>query len=334
MNAVASSSPLLSSPEINPAEVLDHPSGYLALSARNQRFTLPGVPGCIAYRAQGKHLILFGGVHAPPTAWDPLLAAFQHEATQQRRGLVGVQVRTAQVDLFRRHGFRVNQFGTTYGLRLRDFSLAGTPRVKLRHKIKQARVAGLRIKEVGRDLHATNDTFAHLQAVSDAWLRAKGKKELDFMIGELGQPTTHERRIFVVTDATEAMVGFITYVPVWGERPGYLHDLTRRVPTAPTGAMELCNATAIERFLAEAVEHLHFGFTPFIIDSAATPRESRFLAWMVRLLGTYGSVIYPAQSQVQYKLKWGPTIIEREWLALQPPSLRAIVDLLVLTRSV
>ena len=292
------------------------------------------MPGCIAYRAHGKHLILFGGVHAPPPFWEPLLTAFQREATQQHRGLVGVQVRTAQVDLFRQHGFTVNQFGTTYGLRLPDFSLAGTPRVKLRHKIKQARVAGLHIKEVGPDLPATADTFAHLQAVSDAWLRAKGKKELDFMIGELGRPEARERRIFVVTDAVKVVLGFITYVPVWGERPGYLHDLTRRVPTAPTGAMELCNATAIERFRAEAVDYLHFGFTPFIIDHATTPRESRFLAWMVRLLGTYGSMIYPAHSQVQYKLKWGPTIIEREWLALQPPSVRAIIDLLVLTRSV
>jgi hypothetical protein len=36
---------------------------------------------------------------------------------------------------------------------------------------------------------------------------------------------------------------------------------------------------------------------------------------------------------VAYKLKWGPTVIEPEYLACRPLSLRAIWDLLVLTRS-
>ena len=121
---------------------------------------------------------------------------------------------------------------------------------------------------------------------------------------------------------------------MWGEHPGYLHDLSRRLPHAPAGTMELCNACAIERFLSEQVEYLHFGFTPFIVDDRATPQENRLLAWMVRLLGRYGHRLYPAHSQEQYKRKWGPTLIEREWLALQPPVWRAIVDVLRLTRAV
>ena len=44
--------------------------------------------------------------------------------------------------------------------------------MKLRHKIKQARTAGLRALEVGRDIPSDAATFERLAAVSAAWLRA------------------------------------------------------------------------------------------------------------------------------------------------------------------
>jgi lysylphosphatidylglycerol synthetase-like protein (DUF2156 family) len=208
--------------------------------------------------------------------------------------------------------------------------------MKLRNKIKRARAAGLRTLEVGTDpgLLRSAATFARLSQVSEGWLRKKGKKELAFMIGELGEPADTRRRIFAVLDTAEQIQGFITYVPASGERPGYLHDLTRRAPTAPPGTMELCNAEAIAQLQREAVAYLHFGFTPFVVDAPEGPYASRGLAWGRRLLGKYGRAIYPAQSQIDYKLKWGPQIIEPELLAARPLSLRALIDLLVVTRSI
>src|SRR5262249_7379679 len=161
-----------------------------------------------------------------------------------RRRVIAVQVRGDQADLFRTRGFTVNQFGSTYGLRLPGFSYAGTRRMRVRQKVKQARKAGLRILEVGRGLPADGATVDRLRAVSEAWLRAKRKKELDFLVGELGGPGDPDRRIFTAADAAGRLQGFITYVPAWGRRPGYLHDLTRRLPEAPVGTMELCNAHA------------------------------------------------------------------------------------------
>jgi hypothetical protein len=73
----------------------------------------------------------------------------------------------------------------------------------------------------------------------------------------------------VVSDRAHQAQAFITYVPVWGERPGVLHDLTRKRPTAAVGALELCNAVALDRFIAEGMPFLHFGFTPFIVEPEA-----------------------------------------------------------------
>jgi lysylphosphatidylglycerol synthetase-like protein (DUF2156 family) len=320
--------------EADAAGVINHPSGYLALSSRNSRYMEEGLRGFIAYRECGKHLVMMGGVHAPEEMRDQLLGGFLAEAESIGRRVVAVQVREEQLELFRARGFKVNQLGASYGVKLSGFSLAGARNMRLRHKIKKAREAGLRVLEVGREIASDETVFERIREVSEGWLRGKGRKELDFMVGEIGEAGDPERRVFLVVDAAERAVGFITYVPAWGERPGYLHDLTRRLPDSPAGAMELCNSFAIERFKGERVEYLHFGFTPFMVESAARPGESRLLAWLFRMFGRYGSVVYPAQSQVRYKLKWRPDVVEREFIACRPLSLRALVDLLVLTRSV
>lgn len=324
-------------PWLHPLDVsalIDHPSGFLALSPRNRRFTVDGVPGFIAYREQGRHLVAFGGVHAPASSQGELLDRFLAQAASRRRRVIVVQVREPQVKLFLDRGFTVNQLGTNFTLTLRHYSLRGTSKMQLRNKINRARKAGLRVVEVGRDVPRDERTFAHLHAISAKWLERKGRKELDFMVGEIGAYQECWRRIFMVLDACDRAVGFITYVPVWGKNPGYLHDLTRRLPAAPPGAMELCNACAIERMIADGVEFLHFGFTPFIVEGEELPGANRVVAWAVRRLHRYGKSIYPAESQAHYKLKWGPDILEREYLATRPLSIRSIIDLLLLTRSI
>jgi len=316
------------------SRVVDHPSGFLALSSRNHVFSVDGHRGFVAYREQGRHIVAFGGVHAPRESRAVLLDRFLEFAASRRRRVMVVQLRSSQVNLFISRGFRVNALGTSFAVTLRGFTLAGTKKMKLRNKIKRARGEGLIVEEVGRELPRSEATFAGLRDVSAAWLAAKGKKELEFMIGELGDERDVDRRIFVVSDRAGQPQAFITYVPVWGERPGVLHDLTRKRPTAPVGALELCNAFALERFMAEGVDYLHFGFTPFIVEPEPGPGASRILHWLVVQLRRYGQVIYPADSQASYKLKWGPDILEQEYVAARPLGPRAILDLLMLTRAV
>lgn len=312
---------------------INHPSGFLALSSKNQRFVLDDGPGFIAYREQGLHFIVFGGVHAYGKHADSLLDAFIDFADARRRRVLVVQARQAQLPLFILRGFEANQLGSTYSLRLATHSLAGTRRMKLRNKLHRARRAGLQVLEIGRELPRTPAVFESLQRISDAWLESKHKKELDFMVGEIGAPDDLHRRIFVIRDAAGDLLGFISYVPAWCERPGILHDLTRRLPTAPPGSMELCNASAMKRFQQEGVEYLHFGFTPFIIDENEPQKGDPVFAWVIRKLRRYGASIYPAESQAGYKMKWGIDFVDREYIAARPLSWRAVWDLLTLTRS-
>jgi lysylphosphatidylglycerol synthetase-like protein (DUF2156 family) len=312
---------------------IDHPSGFLALSSRNSRFTRPGRPGFIAYRPWGGHLIAFGGVHAPPEERADLLAAFLAEAERQRRHALFVQVSEDMVPLLRTHGMTVNQLGTSFVLDLVGYGFGGSQKMQLRNKISRANRAGIRVLEFGADVPVDAASFESLRAITAAWLARKRKPELDFMIGEPGEPGDPCRRIFIALDAAGRHVGFITYVPVWGRLPGYLHDLTRKLPDAPTGTMEAINAHVIGKFMAEQVHFLHLGFTPFILSGEEYPGASRAMAWLARMLLRYGKAVYPAASQAAYKTKWGTQIRLREFIAGKPLSLRATFDLLRLTRS-
>jgi lysylphosphatidylglycerol synthetase-like protein (DUF2156 family) len=81
--------------------------------------------------------------------------------------------------------------------------------------------------------------------------------------------------------------------------------------------MEIINSFAIDRFREEGVAWLHFGFTPFTgLDArhdmpTANPRINR----LVRLLATKGSFLYPAQSQLEYKMKWNPNFLVPDYIA-------------------
>ncbi len=312
----------------------DHPSEFLAQSNRNHHFLLQGIPGYIAYRKQGKHLWVFGGVHANPENAAILLDEFVAFAQHQGLQVAAVQVRPNQVPLFTSRGFDVNQFGSTYAVSLATFTTSGGKKMQLRNKINQARKAGFTVVELGREVPRDESWFAKLHAISEQWVKSKGSQELDFMVGELGTPQDTDRRIFIVLNSAEEPVAFITYVPVYGTtRPGYLHDLTRRQNETAPGVMELCNVTAIERFKSEGVGYLHFGFTPLVIDEAPESFAHRWLHRLLVLLRKHGQRLYSADSQVAYKLKWGTDIIEREYLAVRPLSLRSAYDFLQLTRA-
>jgi lysylphosphatidylglycerol synthetase-like protein (DUF2156 family) len=311
---------------------IDHPSGYLALAGGNEQWRVPGTRGFVVYRTHGRHLVTFGGIHAPPEDRAALLTSLVEHASNRRLSVLAVQVRADQVSLFEAQGFTVNRFGRSYTVTLAKFTFRGTPKMKLRNKIKRAQPL-LTVGEVGVEIPRTAATFDELRAVSQAWLAGKKKKEIEFMVGQLGGPGDVERRVFVARALSGEAVAFITYVPVFGRHRGYLHDLTRKRPDAPTGAMELINSFAIERLRQEGVEYLHFGFTPFVVDGREPASASRLMSRAVEFLARHGSLVYPAQTQVSYKMKWGPDLVETEFLAGRPLSARAVVDLLLLTRS-
>ncbi|MEV0598660.1 DUF2156 domain-containing protein [Streptomyces sp. NPDC050315] len=305
-------------------EYSDNPSAFLALNSGNEYFQDDRFAGTCAYIRSGRHVFQFGGPFTAHEHRAELLDAFVAHAG---RRLVAVQLQRADAELYAEHGFTVNQLGASYAVDLSCFTLRGSRFVRLRNKISRARRAGLEVAEVRAD-----DDCAELDRIDQDWLRDKGRhvKELRFLVGQRAGALQRHRRLFVGRiDGTA--VGYINYSPVFGSRPGWLHDLSRRLPGAPPGVMEALNATVIERLTAEGAEWLHFGFTPFtgLAAEHEVPGASRTLARFTRLLAERGQAIYPAASQLEYKEKWAPHAVLPEYIAFRGrPRIGAIWQLM------
>jgi lysylphosphatidylglycerol synthetase-like protein (DUF2156 family) len=157
------------------------------------------------------------------------------------------------------------------------------------------------------------------------------------MVGERAGPAASLRRLFVAADAAGGALGYVTFSPVYGLHAGWLHDLSRRRPSAPPGTMELVIVTAVERFRAEGAGYLHFGLTPFtgLGQEHELASSSDLAAGLVRLLADHGRHLYPAADQLAYKQKWAPDLIQPEYVAFGGGvSLRSVWALLRLTNAI
>lgn len=290
-----------------------NPSSFLAVSGGNSYFTLPDRSGVIVYRPSGRFLVQFGGPFAPPDAYDDLLTAFVAFAAAQDRTIVTVQLQRPDAERYARHGFVVNQIGASWAVDLARFTLAGTKFMQLRNKISRAFRAGLQVSEVTLD-----EWHDRMRALDEVWLPSKGAgaRPLEFLVGQYGGPAQVHRRLFVGT-IDDQLVGYISYSPVTGRQHGWMHDLSRRIPSKVPGIMEAINRTAIDTFTAEGVPWLHFGFTPFTgLDPAVEmPGHSPGFQRLMALLWEHGEAVYPAQSQLAYKEKWNPHLMLPEYVA-------------------
>jgi lysylphosphatidylglycerol synthetase-like protein (DUF2156 family) len=292
----------------------DNPSSFLAVNEGNSYLHLPEVPGVIVYRPAGRYLVQFGGPFAPRPARPRLLRAFLDLAAGQDREIVAIQLQGADAAEYLDEGFTVNQIGASYALRLDTFSLRGTAFMQLRNKIARAIRSGLAISEA-----EPGPWLAAVKELDAGWLGTKGgAKPLEFLVGQVGGPHQHLRRLFIGVNGGR-LIGYISYSPVYGSRPGWMHDLSRRQPDSPPGVMEAINHAAIETFQAEGVEWLHFGFTPYTSLSAAPrfPGHSHAFHWLMEELWANGAHIYPAQTQYAYKQKWKQDVILPEYIAFQ-----------------
>ncbi|CAK7280229.1 DUF2156 domain-containing protein [Streptomyces sp. RM1] len=294
----------------------ENPSSFLALNSGNSVFTVPGADGVVVYRRTGRWAVQFGGPFAAEQDYDTLLDAFRSYVRDEGLNLVGVQLQRTDAERYAERGCVVNQVGASWAVSLAEFTLRGTRFMQLRNKISRALRNGLQIQEV--DAADVADAIA---VIDKAWLGSKGgAQQLEFLVGQIGGPAQAHRRLFAGTIDGEP-VAYISYSPVYGSRAGWMHDLSRRIPSGSPGLMEAINAHAIEVFRAEGVEWLHFGFTPFTGLDAAHELDGHSPAfqWLMHALWAEGAALYPAQTQLSYKQKWAPDLLIPEYVAFDGP---------------
>lgn len=294
-------------------------SAFLAYNEDTDHFHTPGVDGLIAYRPAGrKHLVQLTGPCAAEADQAALTAAFREFAAGQGRRITAVQLLREEAAACAELGYAVNQLGASFSIDLAEFTLRGGKLAETRNRLNQARRAGVTVTE---ESTLDAELALTLTAIDREWLRAKGRavKQLGFLVGERGGRGAEHRRLLVAR-AENMIVAYISFSPVYGPRPGWLYDLTRRHPRAPTGAIESIIAAAAERFRAEGAGWLHLGFTPFVQlrpEHRIPGATSGLLERLLNQVAGRERWLYSARTQERFKTKWAPHHIEPEYLAFE-----------------
>jgi len=314
----------------------EHTSGFLAFNREMRCLTGTAADGYIAYRTVGRRqAVQLGGPVTAPEHRVGLTDEFLAWASRKGRNVTAVQLRREDVVNYAQRGFKVNQLGCAFSVDLEQFTLRGTRFMKLRNKIARATRAGVSIVEVP-DL----DGAVHLDEIDRRWLRGKGRtvQELAFLVGERGGRGAAERRILCARK-DGSPVAYVTFAPVRGtQRPGRLYDLTRRLPDAPPGTIEMLFSAGIDMVRKEGNRWLHLGLTPFVglgAEHPAPEAQSRTVTAVVGPPGPHRAARSPAARQEAFKRKWSPTLVEPEYIAFQRrPSIGALLGLMRLTGSI
>ena len=217
-------------------------------------------------------------------------------------------VREADADVYRARGMHVVYLGDEAILRCRKFTLDGPA-------MKQVRTAFRRIERDHRfeligEAEASPELVAELNEISAEW-RA-GTPERGFTM-ELGEDVSGTEADFVIAIARERggrVAGFLRFVPVYGERPGFSLDLMRRRPDSENGVTEYLIAGAALGLGARGFDRLSLNFAAWgrLLDTA---EHAGLSGQIQRLIAKGLNPFFQIQSLRDFNQKFGPEWVPR-----------------------
>jgi lysyl-tRNA synthetase, class II len=250
-------------------------------------------------------------------------------------------VRESDAELYRERGMRVIYLGDEAVLRCDRFSLDNPGMKPIRAAVR--RVERNHEFEVMAETEASPELIAELNEISAEW-RA-GAPERGFTM-ELGEEVEGTEPDFVLAVARERdkggrVAGFLRFVPVYGEDPGYSLDLMRRRPDAANGLTEFLIARAALALRARGFKRLSLNFAAWgrLLDSAG---NARVLGRLQRAIAKGLNPFFQIQSLRDFNQKFGPEWVPRSIaiddmtdmprLAMLYASVEGFLDVPVLSR--
>jgi phosphatidylglycerol lysyltransferase len=181
---------------------------------------------------------------------------------------------------YRRRGLYVTPIAEDPVVDLRDFSLAGKLRSKVRHGVSAAQRHGIRAEPL------TPELWESTKQMSDAWLKGKRGREMGFTLGRLSETELAGVDARVALTSDDRVVGIVTWRRYRGGE-GRVLDLMRRAPDAPNPTMDYLIAEGLSSFAAQGVKEASLGSVPLSH-------------------GRLSERLYPTRSLHAYKQKFAP----------------------------
>jgi lysyl-tRNA synthetase len=217
-------------------------------------------------------------------------------------------VREADADLYKERGMHPIYLGDEAIVHPDRFSLDGA-------EMKAARTA---VKHVAKDhdfeliaeSEASEELIAELNEISAEWRDGSPERGFTMELGEEVEGTNPDFVIAIAKEKGGRVAGFLRFVPVYGEEPGYSLDLMRRRPDSANGLTEYLISEAALALGARGFRRLSLNFAAWgrLLDSA---EDAGISGKLQRLMAKGLNPFFQIQSLRDFNQKFDPEWVPR-----------------------
>ncbi|HEX4306923.1 MAG TPA: lysine--tRNA ligase [Solirubrobacterales bacterium] len=218
-------------------------------------------------------------------------------------------VREADADLYRERGMHTMYLGDEAILRLGDLTLDGADRKAVRAAVKHVEKA--HTFELIAENEAPSTLVAELNEISEEWRKGAPERGFTMELGEDVEGTNPDFVLAIARDrGSDRVEGFLRFVPVYGDEPGYSLDLMRRRLNSTNGMTEFLIARAAQTLGARGFKRLSLNFAAWgrLLDSA---EDAGLSGRLQRLMAKGLNPFFQIQSLRDFNQKFGPEWVPR-----------------------
>ena len=262
------------------------------LSASGKGFTMYGV--------QGRSWVAMGDPVAPEDEIDGLVWRFKELVDRNGGTAVFYQVTTGHLPAYLDAGFSLAKLGEEAWVDLGRFTLEGGEGRRLRQAKAKAERSGASFEIVpAAEVHRI---LGELEAVSNAWLEEKGKKEKGFSLG-FWSPDYVQRYDQALIRQNGKIVAFAN---IWrgSDKKEYTVDLMRYLPDGPAGMMDLLFIGLLAQAKSEGYAWFNLGMAP--LSGLARHRLASLWSRIGAFVYRRGDRFYNFEGLRAYKDKFKP----------------------------
>jgi lysyl-tRNA synthetase len=217
-------------------------------------------------------------------------------------------VREADADLYKERGMHPIYLGDEAIVHPDRFSLEGA-------EMKAARTAVKHVSkghdfELIAESEASETLINELNEISAEWRDGSPERGFTMELGEEVEGTNPDFVIAIAREKGGRVAGFLRFVPVYGEEPGYSLDLMRRRPDSANGLTEYLISEASLALGARGFKRLSLNFAAWgrLLDSA---EDAGLSGKLQRLMAKGLNPFFQIQSLRDFNQKFDPEWVPR-----------------------
>jgi lysyl-tRNA synthetase len=217
-------------------------------------------------------------------------------------------VREADADLYKERGMHPIYLGDEAIVHPDRFSLEGA-------EMKAARTAVKHVSkghdfELIAESEAREELISELNEISTEWRDGSPERGFTMELGEEVEGTNPDFVIAIAKEKSGRVAGFLRFVPVYGDEPGYSLDLMRRRPDSANGLTEYLISEAALALGARGFQRLSLNFAAWgrLLDSA---EDAGLSGKLQRLMAKGLNPFFQIQSLRDFNQKFDPEWVPR-----------------------